>query len=510
MSERTRWVVALVFAISALAVWRAACILAGPDVDTDAYAHHMIARAILADPRDLAVHWVWLPLFHYVQVPLVALGGTMMHVRWANVALAAAVPCLLFAYVRRTTRSSGDAEVPPDATALVAALCAGACPIAMQMGTTAQPEPLFALLVLGVAIAFERRRYWAAAAMLAPAVMLRYEAWAVLAAVGGMLAVEPYWRRRAGLAAEPGNPLRPWIAVAVPVLFIAIWAVLRRPVDGQWFGFLRQTHEFAHGALKERSGGARGAAELALDAAYYPIVVPVRVLGPVLWLAPFGVVRTVRQQGVRFVLVLVACLGFVSLTWVMRSSLGLDRHFVVVVPLYATFAAQGATVLADWATRVVRRHGAAARSSVTAGRAFASLLTLLSLAGLAVELDVWMGFWRASIARGWPERAALGTYLRTLPSGPTIFCDDATLEIASGLDRGRFDRRWTDDPHTWNAVAELARAEGVVYVATWRRKLHGHENEGEIVFRAGFEPAHEESTGVAVMRISSDGGRSER
>ena len=25
----------------------------------------MIARAILADPRDLAVHWVWLPLFHY-------------------------------------------------------------------------------------------------------------------------------------------------------------------------------------------------------------------------------------------------------------------------------------------------------------------------------------------------------------------------------------------------------------------------------------------------------------
>ena len=100
-------VVALGVALAALALWRAACVLAGPDVDTDAYAHHMIARAILADPRDLAVHWVWLPLFHYLQVPLVALGGTMNDVRWANVVLSAAVPVVLFRYVRSTT-SRGD------------------------------------------------------------------------------------------------------------------------------------------------------------------------------------------------------------------------------------------------------------------------------------------------------------------------------------------------------------------------------------------------------------------
>src|ERR1700690_1354456 len=104
MRARTPWMVALVLVVAALAAWRAACIVAGPDIDTDAYAHHMIARAILADPSDLAVHWVWLPLFHYVQVPLVAAGGTMMHVRWINLVLAAAVPCLLFAYVRRTAR----------------------------------------------------------------------------------------------------------------------------------------------------------------------------------------------------------------------------------------------------------------------------------------------------------------------------------------------------------------------------------------------------------------------
>src|SRR5580693_2818739 len=107
----------------ALLVWRGACVFAGPDIDTDAYAHHMIARAILADPHDLAVHWVWLPLFHYLQVPLVWAGGTMDTVRWTNLALAAATPWTLFRYVRRTARP-GRAEVPASVTAFVAALVA--------------------------------------------------------------------------------------------------------------------------------------------------------------------------------------------------------------------------------------------------------------------------------------------------------------------------------------------------------------------------------------------------
>jgi hypothetical protein len=501
MRARTPWIVALALAVAGLAAWRAACVVAGPDIDTDAYAHHMIARAILAHPDDLSVHWVWLPLFHYVQVPLVALGATMDPIRWGNVVLAAALPCLLFAYVRRTARAS-DAQTPSDATALFAALFAGACPISMQMGTTAQPEPLFALLVFGVAVTFEQRRHAAAAALLGAAVMVRYEAWAVLVAVAAALVVESWWRRRGGAPGDrPGGAWSRWVVVAVPALLIAAWAALRRPVDGQWFGFLRQTREFATGALHEKSALDRGVLSLVSDLLYYPIVVPVRVLGPVLWLAPFGVLRTVRQQGGRFVLVFVACLGFVSLSWVMRSCLGLDRHFVVVVPMYATFAAQGAAVVADWGGRLARRRGLGERASVLAGRSIGYTLALLSLAGLVVELHEWMGFWRGTVARGWPDRAAVGAYLRALPGAPTIFCDDATLEIASGLDRRRFDRHWVDDPHTWDLVDEHAREDGAVYIATWRRKLHGHESAGQIVFRAGFDPAHEDTTGVAVMRV---------
>jgi hypothetical protein len=494
----------LAVAIVGLAAWRGACVLAGLDIDTDAYAHHMIARAILANPGDLAAHWVWLPLFHYLQVPLVAVGGTMDHIRWANVVLAAALPCVLFAYVRATARSD-EAQVPADATALAAALLAGACPIAMQMGTTAQIEPLFALVVLGFAIAFERRHYAAATAMLGSAVLLRYEAWAILAVVAAILGVEQV--RGAMAVRQERGAARAWMVVLVPGLLIVAWAALRRPVDGRWFGFLRQTHEFAADALSDKSNG--GGSTLARFLLHYPLSVPLRVLGGAVALAPFGVLRTWRQQGPRFVLVLSACLGFVSLSWAMRSSLGLDRHFVAVVPLYATFAAQGAAALADGATRTLTRNARLTRAPL-AGRSIAYALTLSVLVGLGVQLQVWMGFWRGSIARGWPERAALGEYLRSLPEDSRIFCDDATLEMTSRIDRRRFDRHWVDDPHTWDLVDDVARAEGAAYVATWRRKLLGHENTGKIVFVAGFDPTKPKETGVAVMRVEADSGRSER
>ena len=464
-------VVALALSLSLLALWRGVCIQTGPDIDTDAYAHHMIARAILADPRDLAVHWVWLPLFHYAQVPLVWLGGTLDAVRWANVAVTAAVPLVLFAYVRRTVRS-GESRLVPDAVALLAALFAAASPIAMQMGTTGQPEPLFALLILGAAIAFQEDLGGWTAVLLGAAVMLRYEAWAALGVVGLLVVL------RRG---------RSWPGLVVPLALILAWAALRRPVDGQWFAFLRQTKEFANDALHQKSG-------VLGDLFYYPLQTAARVTGSTLPLAIFGVWRTVRQQGARFVLLLTSCLGFVSLTWITRSSLGLDRHFVCVVPLYAVFSAQGAATLADAVARRVRRP--------VVGRVVAGVLGVAALAGLLVQLDIWMGFWRASIARGWPDRRSAAAYLDSMPADRTIFCDDATIELLTHVDRRRFDRRWIDDASTWDSIHAAARDQGTVYVATWRRKLRGHEGDGTLVFVAGADPAHPDETGIAVMQVS--------
>jgi hypothetical protein len=503
-----RWsAVALLFGLAALAVWRAACVKAGPDLDSDAYAHHMIARAILADPRDLSVHWVWLPLFHYAQVPFVALGFSMQAVRWANLVVSAALPVVVYRYVART---AGASVLPPAATALVAALLAAGCPIAMQMGTTAQPEPLFALLVLAFAIAFEERRTTAAAALLGAAAMVRYEAWAVLVGAAAVLAAK--FAGRGTRAGPPTARAREWPIVALPAALILLWAVLRRPVDGRWFGFVRDTHEFASDALTQQ-GLARGPGGVLLDALRYPVEVPWRVEGPALLLLPLGIARTVRQQGRRFVLVFVACLGFVSLSWVMRSTLGLDRHFVCIVPLYAVAGAQGIAVLADAVHRGAGRAFGRrqAHSAMVAARVAAGGTAVAALVGLGLQLEVWMGYWRASIVRGWPDRAALAATLRTLPGDPKVFCDEATIEILSGLDRRRFDRHWIEDPHTWELIGAAARQTGSVYVATWRRKLQGHEGkDGEIVFRAGFDPGDPDATGVALMRVPADARDSAR
>jgi hypothetical protein len=500
-----------------LAIWRAACVLTGPDIDTDAYAHHMIARAILADPGDLAVHWVWLPLFHYLQVPFVAAGGTMNGVRWVNVALTALLPIVLFRFVRGSSarKGAGQPALPAEWTALLAALVLATCPIVMQMGTTAQPEPLFALVMLGVAITYDAGSTGAAAALLSIGALLRYEAWASLVAIAaieaiGRLAATRVVRSRIRL---PGGPARAspngWLLVAAPVTLILAWAALRRPVDGQWFGFVRQTHEFASQVAESHGEGlSHGIRRFVEDALYYPVFVAWRVMGPALPLAVLGALRTLREQGWRFVVVLAACLGFVSLSWIRRASLGLDRHFVVVVPLYAVFAAQGAAVAADAVARMTRQKlGEAAASR--AGRATGSALAVACVAGMCIMLEVWMGFWRGAIARGWPERQAIGTALRTLPGASTIFCDDATLEILSGIDRRRFDRHWLDDPATWDRVEQVARNRDGAYVVTWRRKVASHEGDAEVVLQAGTS-TDDPLAGIEILRVDPDGGRAAR
>jgi hypothetical protein len=358
--------------------------------------------------------------------------------------------------------------------------------------------------MLGVAIAYQDRRYGPAAWLLGVAVGLRYEAWAAVATIGAIYVLESLWRRRRGLPQEPEG-WRALVMVGASVAVVVCWATLRKPFDGRWFGFLRDTKQFANGVAHQGSALDAGFASLARSAIYYPYTVALRVFGfadgdvtvPLpLFLVPFGIVKTVREQGARFVLVLASALGFITLTWMMRSSLGLDRHFVAVVALYATFAAQGVAVIAGWIARLAKRFEIPA----AAGRYAGAALGVVSLGTLLYALDVWMGFWTASVARGWPKREQVGAFLRTLPEGAPIYCDDATLEILSGLDRRRFDRHWIDDPHTWELIANAAAARDPVYVATWTDKMRGHEHAGEVVYRIR-ENQDDPASEISVLRV---------
>jgi hypothetical protein len=478
-SRAALWV--LVAIVLALAAWRIALVHAGPDPDSDAYGHHGIARQILVDPRDLSVHWVWLPLFHYAQSALVLLGATMQTVRYINVALWAAVPLVLFAFMGGTKREA-------DATPFVAAIVCALAPIGMQMGTTAQPEPVFCLVVLCGVFAIERARYVAAAVLFASAVMLRYEAWAGVAGIAAVLVVDAVLARMRSRAR--GYALGVWWSVAAPIVAILVWAAMRRVHEGTWFSFLRQTHEFANDAMKADASTGAILARVSTDATYYGVHVAKRVLGLAVWLAPFGVVRAWKKLGAMFVMVFAGCLGFVTLTWITRSSLGLDRHFVIALPLYAALVAHGAAQIAELVARFVRVRWVP--TAIVAGLSTAAIAAVWSV------LDPWMHEWRGALEHGWPDRAAVGAYLRTLPANATIYCDESTVEIISGIDRHRFDRHWVDEPGGADRIEE-AGAHAAVYVATWMRKTRELRERGAtIVYRP---PGAEGEDGLVVLRV---------
>jgi hypothetical protein len=481
LDKRHAALAVLVLVVALLAAWRLTLVGLGPDPDSDAYGHHVIARQILVNPHDLSVHWVWLPLFHYGQSLLVLLGGTMTTVRFVNVAVWCAVPFLLFSYLGRGPG------------AFIAAIVCAACPIGMQMATTAQPEPLFCLLVLASIVAFDARKYILSAVFLAAAAMLRYEAWAVVPAMAVVVLLGRFDKTRP--AAGP-HPRSAWLVVALPAAAIFAWAAARHAVEGgHWFAFVTQTRDFANDALKTKSSLDGGASMLVGDLLFYSVRVPWHVFGWILLLAPFGLVRTVKRHGATFLLASLACLGFLELSWIMRSTLGLFRHFVVMVPFYSALIGYGTCELGDLFARAFFKRGHVAAAVTTA------LVAVLGLAGLAAHLDDWMHEWGGALLRGWPDREAVGAYLRSLPPTSTIFCDEGTIEVLSRLDRHRFNRHWVDEPGGTERIEAVADHDGSVYVATWIRKLTElrASGRGEIVFRPPGETS--DDAGIAVMRI---------
>lgn len=490
----------LLLVLAGLAVWRAAFVQAGFDLDTDAYGHHGIARELAMHPGDLRAHWVWLPLWHYLQAIFVPLGATLHGVRMVNVGIAALSPLLLWAILRDPATHVAGATEPREETArreavaFVAALLTALSPIAMQMGTTGQTEPLDALFVLLVVWSLQRRRFVVASVVLGLGVMLRYEMWAVFLTTFVLVGIDLL---RPGAAFGTPRGRRAWmfLPLVVPALVILAWAAVRAPVDGGWFKFLGWTQKFVHDALGIKGPLDRSAAQVWKDLRYYPYDVALLCFGLPLALVPFGFVRTLRREGLAFMGPLSAVLAFVTYAWLQRGSLGLSRHFVAIVPLYATCAAHGAMVIADGVKRVAHEPGPALGIAVFVALSVAS-------AGLTYEqMSDWMEDWAGKQRAIFTDRLYVGAFLRTLPPNATIYCDEPSLEVFSDLPYKRFRRGWIgDDDATVARLGAVAAAEGEIYVATWSSKLEKLAAAGTLVFRPPGSPP-KLVDGLAVIRL---------
>jgi len=481
---RAPWL--LVLGLSALlTAWRIHIIGLGPDPDTDAYGHYVIARQFLDTPTNLHIHWVWLPLYHLWLALGVAAGATLDHVRYVNALLSALTPLLLLWLLGRTVSE----PAPPWERWLpaLAAALAAAAPLAVENGTTAQPESCFTLLLVGAAVLLTRGQLGWAALPLSLLVLLRYEGWAAAACVALLLLA----RRARGEALSAGAVA----CLLAPALAIAGWVVLRRLSGEPWLDFLHQNQSFAESALSVRphqfgSELVRGLAGVSGQA---------WLLGA---LGAAGLWRAGRREGVWLWALPLSVLGFLTLGWLNRSHLGLARHFVAVLPFAAVYLAHGVAQLAEWlgalGLLLSRRRPAGAlvrwsRVQLTAAGfcVFGAALLLAELGYLQTRLEGW----RQHTATALSDRVLAGHFLRSVPESSLIVCDEASVEVLSGLPRSRFVRPYLGRGAR-NTVRALAASRDL-YVLSWVERLLDVIPLGRVVYR---DPAARGLVGVHVAR----------
>ncbi|MCU0654100.1 MAG: DUF2029 domain-containing protein [Polyangiaceae bacterium] len=382
---------------------------AGPDLDTDAYGHAMAGRFLLDTPLDLRIHWVWLPLWHAVHGGIAALGGGLQEARLLNIALGALAPWLLDRLLREAT---GDGWLGAVGGALLALW-----PLGLGLGQSAQPEPLFQVLLLGACLCWERGRPGWTGALLSCAALCRYEAWVlppVFLALG--------WRGARARA----------LAWLLPGATLCAWCVAHRAATGEWLQFLRLNQEFAREA-SQRLGFPWGPEpSLWRMALWYPVLQPaydLQVFAPLPFL---GAAVAWRRRGEgplpgALVATSAAVLLFLSYGWMRRLNLGLPRHFFALVPLYASLAAAGALALAR------RLQGA------WATRALGGVL-LLFLVVRTAPVARWT--FHRSRAHLLPERAATAALRGArLQGADRVVCDLPEVELLARLPRGQMVRR---------------------------------------------------------------------
>lgn len=333
-ASRWRWpTLGVVLLLTALArVW---LILHFPEPDADAAGHLGIAAAVLNDPLNVQVHWVWPPAYHFLLAPLIYLGFTGDGVRLFNCALAVLIPILVWRHAERVLEPT-----PADPTRLApffAGLLCAVMPIVNIVGTSAQQETVFTLLVIGVAWASDARRFGLAGGLLAVACMVRYEAWGGMGLLVGLRALGYFPALTRRLPEPLARACRlPLVLVLPSIAVTALWFLAHRLSDGSFFHFI--TEIFRYTAIQR---------EVFLQDDWGAIVafgvwVPYYMFGLSLVLFFIGARAAFRVGSI----VPLGIYLFLMASYASKSALSSARYYESLTPFVCIAAAAGGTVLA--------------------------------------------------------------------------------------------------------------------------------------------------------------------
>jgi len=437
---------------------------AGPDVDVDAFAHALIARRLLLEWRDITIHWVWLPLWHLVGAVGAATGHDLSVQRAVSALASGASPLVLTALLRERDRESY--------TPFLAGVICALWPLHVVMGATAQPESAFQLLTLLTCLTWERKQPVATGVLLGLAALLRYEAW-VLPGVFALL----WWaqgRERRGLWA--------WM---IPGAVIVGWVLLHRAMTGEWFWFLRENRLYIARAWRELRIHERQPPSLRLAPVWYLAAIPWLSMGPPLLFAIPGVPPVVRRAPRSLALMGLVLLAFVTAVWVARTNLGLMRHFVALIPFYATLVASGITAVAALTARALGRPSMA--------RALALGLCLAVVQHVARgPLERQVRWATRDSRRLYVQERAVASVLRAnLDERARVFCDVRSLEVFTQLPPWRFIRWRVSDVSDFTLLVEASQRGRVLVVTDPSRATQ---------LRAGVRVLHRDATLVVLRR----------
>jgi hypothetical protein len=438
------WMWLGLFSIGLATLAKLCLIWAGPDLDVDAYGHALAARRLLEQPTDLGVHWVWLPLGHFVSALLIALGYGMDGVRYLNSALTS---LLAFGVAHLIDRGSPRFSAP--ALRWTTAALVALSPLALATGESGVLEPLFALLVIACALALRHGQGPLAGLVASLAVLLRYEGWLL---PGIFLWV--WWRSQ-----RPRSLLWAWLA---PLSTIVGYVGLRAfTADGGALSFLDENHAFTSSFFAGVAARWPVPPHAAWMSIWYAVIIPAVALGP---LTPFALagIRWLRHSGPRpLTAVLVAILIFLTLGFVARQHLGLSRHALTLTPLYALAAGAGLLGAASYLHRrlEIRRLDSDRWAFACAAAAVLVFAASRTLPTFVERSKLHAQSYRDELALAHALRSAWSERAR-------VFCDVTAVETLSDLPPRSFVRWKLRDTPRANLELEHAAGRDVLVVGS--------------------------------------------
>jgi hypothetical protein len=306
------------------------------DFEDDSYIRFFQSILLSREPWNIAHNWVWPPLFQYIEVAIIKIGGSLFTVRVITSGFGLFSIALVYLLALELGGSPNQA--------LWACIAFAANPLVIIYDTLAMTETLFGLLLLASYLLFIRQKYFYASIPLALSTLTRYESWFLFI---GLVLFYVIWDT-ARSKDEYVSLRKARIGfVVLPALAIFVWLYLNRLFFGDFLRFATETRvsELTEPDILSRVQVYFPGSSLLLPSyaasilrvLLYPLVYPLIYVSTLLPLAFKRILAVIRLNEGFAVLVASAAILSVSLTVLLLNgtNVGFARYGLPVVSIYA-------------------------------------------------------------------------------------------------------------------------------------------------------------------------------